>query len=113
MEYTKQMQLRHNKIDKPRKVNHNRSDKLTQKQLGAITQKGRKQVRDRSGGICEIRVKCTGAPAAEQAHLTGRGVIDHRTTAEDLRDACVECHRWLDSTGEGVRYKKSLRTLGA
>ncbi|KIL35846.1 hypothetical protein SD71_10635 [Cohnella kolymensis] len=87
---------------------HNRT-KETQKQMGAISAKVRKQVRDRSGGICEVKEKCTGAPATEQAHLTGRGTIKHKTTAADLKDACVECHRWLDSTGEGVKHKKSLR----
>lgn len=111
MQYTKEYQCRHNKVDKP-KVKHNRI-KPTQKQMGAISAKVRAQVRERSGGICEIRIKCLGAPATEQAHLTSRGVINHRTTAEDLRDACTACHRWMDTTAEGVRYKKSQRQQGA
>lgn len=89
------------------------SDKPTQKQMGNISQKVRKQVRERSQGICEIRVKCHGSPAVEQAHLTTRGTIKHRTTAEDLKDSCVPCHRFLDTTGEGVRYKKSIREKDA
>lgn len=99
----------HPKVEKQKKVDHKRSDKLTQKQMGAITPKVRKQVRERSGGVCEVRIKCLGAPATEQAHLTGRGVIEHRTTANDLRDACSACHRYLDQTGDGVKLKKSLR----
>jgi hypothetical protein len=31
------------------------------------------------------------------------------TTADDLLDACVECHRWMDGHGDGVRHKKKLR----
>lgn len=97
------------KVDKPKKIDHKRSDKLTQKQMGAITPKVRKQVRERSQGLCEVRIKCNGAPAVEQAHLTSRGTIKHRTTAADLRDSCKACHTYLDTTAEGIKYKRALR----
>ncbi len=83
--------------------------KPTQKQMGDISPKVRKQVRERSGGVCEVRVKCDGARAVEQAHITGRRQLKHKTTADDLLDSCVACHRWIDNTSEGIRYRKSLR----
>lgn len=94
---------------KSQQLYNNRNGKLTQKQLGSITPKVRKQVKARSGGICEVRIKCLGAPATEQAHLIGRNVINHRTTAEDLRDACKACHVHLDTTSDGVKLKRQLR----
>lgn len=105
--YPKSQQLAWNKVDKP-KIKHGKKGD-SQKQLGAIRDKVRKAVRERSGGICEIRIKCQGAQATEQAHLTTRGTIKHRTTAEDLRDACTACHRWLDSTGDGIKHRNRLR----
>jgi hypothetical protein len=83
--------------------------KPTQKQMGSISPKVRKEVRERSGGVCEIQMQCDGAFAVEQAHLTGRKQINHKTTAEDLKDSCVACHRWLDNTVEGIRYRNKLR----
>jgi hypothetical protein len=92
----------------PKKVDHKRG-KPTQRQLGDITAKVRKEVRERSEGICEVQQKCKGAPAVQQAHLTGRGTIKHKTTAADLKDSCLACHMWLDSNGDGVKHKKGLR----
>jgi len=83
--------------------------KPTQKQMGDISTKVRKEVRERSEGICEVRVKCIGSLAVQQAHITGRGHLNHKTTAEDLLDSCLACHRWLDTTPEGIRYNRSLR----
>ncbi|MDP5277204.1 hypothetical protein [Chengkuizengella axinellae] len=83
--------------------------KPTQRQMGEISNKVRKQVKERSKGICEVRIKCRGSRAYEQAHITGRGHIDHKTTADDLKHACVECHDWLDETVEGIKYKRKLR----
>jgi hypothetical protein len=83
--------------------------KPTQRQMGDISDKVRKQVRERSQGICEIQERCHGNRAVQQAHITGRKQLSHKTTADDLRDACVECHKWLDETVEGIRYKKQLR----
>jgi hypothetical protein len=90
-------------------LDHHKPGGHTQRQLGDISEKVRKQVDARSGGICEVRVRCNGAPAVQQAHLIGRRLIDHKTTAEDLRDACLACHKYLDETPEGIRYKRQLR----
>lgn len=87
---------------------HNRT-KPTQRQMGEISAKVRKEVRERSGGICEVQKKCKGAPAVQQAHITSRGTIKHKTAAADLKDACLACHQFLDSTGDGVKHKKKLR----
>lgn len=86
--------------------------KPTQKQMGDISANVRKAVRERSGGVCEVRKRCDGATAAEMAHITGRKQISHRTTAEDLLDSCIDCHRWLDGTVEGIKFKKGLRENG-
>lgn len=83
--------------------------KLTQRQMGDISPKVRKEVRERSEGICEVRVKCLGAQAMQQAHITGRKQLTHKTTAADLLDSCIPCHRWLDETPEGIRYKRKLQ----
>lgn len=88
---------------------HHQRGKPTQKQMGDISSKVRKEVRERSGGICELRIRCHGSPAVQQAHITSRVRINHKTTAEDLRDACIACHRYIDETPEGIRYKKSMR----
>lgn len=83
--------------------------KPTQRQMGNISPKVRKAVRERSGGLCEVMKKCTGAKAMEQAHITGRKQLNHRTTAEDILHSCIACHRWLDNTPEGIRYRRKLR----
>src|SRR5690625_58503 len=75
----------------------------TQRQLGNISNKVRQQVRERSGGACEI---CRRARAMEMAHIIGRRQLTHKTTAGDLLHSCVACHRWLDGTPEGIRYKR-------
>lgn len=82
--------------------------KHTQRQLGDISPKVRKEVRLRSGGICEVRKRCSGAFAVQMAHIIGRKQLTRKTTARDILDACVECHSWLDETPEGIQYKKSL-----
>lgn len=84
---------------------------LTQRQMGEISPKVRKEVHERSGGRCEVRERCKGAPALEQAHITGRKQISHKTTAADLRDSCVPCHKWLDESPEGIRYKRHLEEM--
>jgi hypothetical protein len=95
--YSKAQQLSSNRI------------KPTQKQMGDISTNVRKEVRERSEGICEVRVMCYGAQAVQQAHITGRKQLKHKTTAEDLLDSCLACHKWLDETPEGIRYKRRLR----
>lgn len=83
--------------------------KPTQRQMGNITQKVREVVKERSNGVCEVRMKCTGARAVDMAHITGRKQINRRTTPEDLLHSCKACHIWLDETVEGIRYKRRLR----
>jgi hypothetical protein len=85
--------------------------KPTQKQLGEITPNVRQEVKERSQGVCEVQKKCTGAIAREMAHLINRGRMEWKTTAEDLLHSCVECHRWLDGTPEGIKYRRSLVKL--
>lgn len=77
--------------------------KPTQKQLGDISDKVRKEVATRSNGVCE---RCKSARALQQAHLIGRKQIKHKTTAADLLHVCVECHIWLDQTEEGIKWKR-------
>lgn len=83
----------------------NKSQKLSQKQMGDISQSVDKEVKERSGGICE---RCRAARATERAHLTGRKQIKHKTTAKDIWHLCMSCHDWLDETPEGIQYKRSL-----
>lgn len=82
--------------------------KLTQRQKGDIDSNVRKEVRERSEGICEVRIKCAGARAVQQAHITGRKQIDHKTTALDLLDSCLTCHKYLDENQEGIRTRKLI-----
>lgn len=96
IQYTKEMQTRSVRI------------RPTQRQMGEISTRVRKIVRKRSQGICEVRIKCNGAWAVQMAHITGRKQLTHKTTEYDIRDSCVECHKWLDETIEGIRYKKTL-----
>jgi hypothetical protein len=84
----------------------NKSQKLSQKELGSISQSVDREVKERSGGVCE---RCRAARATERAHLTGRKQIKHKTTAKDLWHLCTACHDWLDETPEGIQYKRSLK----
>lgn len=101
------MNLPFSPYSKAQQLNSKRG-KPTQKQMGDISSKVRQEVRERSQGVCEVRIKCLGAKAVQMAHITGRKQIKHRTTANDLLDSCLECHIWLDQTVEGIRYKKRL-----
>jgi hypothetical protein len=80
--------------------------KPSQRQMGDISPKVDKQLKERSGGMCEL---CTAARAVQRAHITGRKQIDRRTTVEDLLHVCVPCHKWLDESVEGIRHRKALR----
>lgn len=83
--------------------------KPTQRQMGAISAKVRDEVKDRTMSHCELRKpKCTWV-ATHMAHITGRKQLNHVTTADDILHVCVPCHRWLDETPEGIRYKRELR----
>jgi hypothetical protein len=95
-EYTKKQQLHKVRI------------KLTQRQMGEISNKVDGQLKERSGNVCELQRKCRGAEAIQRAHITGRKQIDHKTTVNDLLHVCVDCHKWLDETVEGIKYKRLL-----
>lgn len=86
--------------------------KLTQKQMGDISAKVRAEVKLRSGGSCEIRKLCKGSEGVHMAHLTTRGQLTHKTTANDLKHACLVCHLWLDGK-DGISYRNELRDLSA
>lgn len=98
-----------NPVPKPGKWN---KIKPTQRQMGDISAKVDKELKARSKGICEVKERCKGAPASERAHTIGRRLIGHKTTADDLFHACVACHRWLDGTPEGIRFKRVVRETG-
>ncbi|OMF38804.1 hypothetical protein BK133_00960 [Paenibacillus sp. FSL H8-0548] len=82
--------------------------KLTQKQMGDISTKVDKQLKERSALVCE---RCSSARATERAHITGRKHLTHKTTVEDLLHLCTPCHRWLDGDPAGIRYKRKLRGI--
>lgn len=82
--------------------------KPTQRQMGAISQKVDRELKQRSDGLCELRKKCKGAYAVQRAHITGRKQLNHRTTVNDLIHCCLDCHIWLDQDIEGIKYRKSL-----
>ena len=79
--------------------------KPTQRQLGEISAKVDKELKARSGDVCEI---CKRARAVERAHIIGRKQLMHKTTVNDLLHLCSRCHDWLDETPEGIRYRKKL-----
>ncbi|OXM83999.1 hypothetical protein [Paenibacillus rigui] len=84
-------------------------NKPTQRQMGSISPKVDKQLKERSEGICEL---CTAAKAVQRAHITGRKQIDHRTTVDDLLHVCLPCHKWLDESVEGIKHKRKLQAEG-
>ncbi|WP_138755778.1 hypothetical protein [Paenibacillus sinopodophylli] len=86
--------------------------KPTQRQLGAISAQVDKDLKERSNGMCEVREHCQGVMATERAHTTGRRIIPHKTTVDDLFHACKHCHIWLDEQPEGIRFKRTVRKIG-
>jgi hypothetical protein len=84
---------------------HRTRVKPTQRMMGDISAKVDKQLKERSGGICE---RCRAARATERAHITGRKHLTHKTTENDLLHLCTKCHVWLDETTEGIQYKRKL-----
>lgn len=86
--------------------------KETQRQLGDISEKVDKELKERSGGICEIQKHCRGDRATERAHTIGRRLIRHKTTVKDLFHVCKNCHLWLDEQPEGIRFKRIVRESG-
>lgn len=85
---------------------YNKPVKLSQKQMGDISAKVDAQLKERSGYVCE---RCRAARATERAHITGRKHLTHKTTVDDLLHLCTKCHKWLDGTPEGIKYKRQLR----
>lgn len=98
----------YNPVPKPQ---HKRKG-LTQRQMGEISAKVDKELKGRSGGVCEVKRRCKGAEATERAHTTGRRLIGRKTTVDDLFHACTACHRWLDETPDGIRFKRAVREIG-
>ncbi|GKU79814.1 hypothetical protein [Paenibacillus sp. L3-i20] len=86
--------------------------KPTQRQMGDISNKVDKHLKQRSGGLCEVRHLCKGAQATERAHTIGRRIIPHKTTVDDLFHACNACHLWLDREPAGIRFKRSVLEIG-
>lgn len=76
-------------------------NKPTARQRGLISTKVRRQLRERSGGICE---RCHYAPAAHACHLVRRWLIQESTTVEFLAHLCVPCHQWADSCKDGRSF---------
>jgi len=87
---------------------HSKRVKLTQRMMGDISSKVDKQLKERSGWVCE---RCRSARAAERAHITGRKHLTHKTTVDDLLHLCTPCHRWLDGTIEGIKHNRKLRGM--
>lgn len=98
--YPKETQL------KSRRVKH------TQRQLGDISKSVDRELKERSGGFCEIQERCSGAAAVVRAHTMGRRIIPHKTKVDDLFHACTDCHIWADETPEGIRFKRRVRRIG-
>jgi tRNA/tmRNA/rRNA uracil-C5-methylase (TrmA/RlmC/RlmD family) len=82
--------------------------KPTQRMMGDISAKVRKEVRMRSQGSCEVKERCTGDRAVQMAHITSRKQLTHKTTAADILDSCISCHKWLDEDPDGIKYKRKL-----
>jgi len=89
----------------------NKSQKLSQRQLGEISTKVDKQLKRRSEGICELQERCTGAFAVQRAHITARGKLTAKTTVNDLLHVCLPCHFWMDREPEGIQFKRKLINL--
>jgi hypothetical protein len=84
---------------------YNKRVKTTQRQMGAISNLVREQVFERSEGICE---RCKSQRAVQMAHIIGRKQIKHATNMNDIIHVCVPCHKWLDETPEGIKYKREM-----
>lgn len=91
MTYSKQQQTSKKRI------------KPTQRQKGNINNSIREQVKERSNDVCE---RCRSQRATQMAHLVGRKQINHVTSANDIIHVCISCHKWLDETPEGIKWKR-------
>jgi hypothetical protein len=79
--------------------------KPSQKQMGNISKNVRTIVSERSNGVCE---RCNRQRATQMAHLIGRKQLTHMTTEKDLLHVCIYCHKWMDETVEGIRWKRGI-----
>jgi hypothetical protein len=77
----------------------------TQRQKGEISTKVRKEVRERSSGVCEL---CESSEALQMAHLIGRKQLSGMTTTKILLHVCVPCHKFLDEDPKGIKLKRRL-----
>jgi len=89
--YSKEKQLYSNRI------------RPTQKKKGSISDKVRREIKQRSDGVCE---RCDANRAVHMAHIISRKNINHVTTSKDLLHLCIQCHKWLDETVEGINWKR-------
>jgi hypothetical protein len=55
----------------------------------SLSNAARAEVDRRSGGRCEIRIECFGAPAVHKHHRRRAGRMD---TAANLLNTCLNCH---------------------
>ncbi|WP_238187265.1 hypothetical protein [Paenibacillus sp. L3-i20] len=83
-----------------------RRNKPTAKQRGDISVKVRRELRERSGGICE---RCKSHLAREAAHSVRRWKVENRTTVKELVHLCNECHLWADGCKEGRNWLIEFR----
>lgn len=86
-----------NAVPKPQ---HKRN-RPTAKQRGAISTKVRKELRERSGGICE---KCYSHLATDAAHTIRRWQVVEHTTVQLLIHLCRTCHIYCDNTRDGRAF---------
>src|SRR5690606_25027323 len=91
--YSKQQQLRNNRI------------KLTRSQRSNLTPKEDKRLKVRSNGVCE---RCDRQRATERAHVERRWKSEDRPVAEDFAHLCQPCHRWCDQSKEGREWLKQF-----
>lgn len=94
----------YNPAEKPQ---HKRN-RPTAKQRGNISPSVRRQLHERSKGICE---RCHSVRGQDAAHTLRRMDIRVRTTVEDLAHLCKECHIYCDSTLGGKVFKQQFREL--
>lgn len=80
--------------------------KPTQRQMGEISTKVRKEVKERSNGVCE---RCDRAVATDMAHLIRRPQLTEKTHAGLLAHLCYDCHVFADSCKDGREWLEQFR----
>ncbi len=89
------------------KPSHGRN-RPTARQRGAISTKVRRELRERSGGICEL---CKNNLATEAGHTLRRWRIEERTTVQDVCHLCNACHTKCDTTRDGRKFLEQFRNI--